>query len=180
MYQPKTGASCSCKPGVQRDNCPHCEGTGHVVDSAIERGESEAIAETPTREFKNLSPDHTSYCSWDCGEHTNANGLDSQPQSVEHTPTPWEIITLQDAVPHLMGADHARVALLDDCHLDNEAQANAAFILRAVNAHDALVEAIRVAALRLSELNEPSSPLGAVRDDLYAAFKLAEGEETDV
>lgn len=31
-YQPKTGAKCSCKRGVQRDNCPTCEGTGMVID----------------------------------------------------------------------------------------------------------------------------------------------------
>jgi hypothetical protein len=31
-YQPKTGAKCGCKRGVQRDNCPNCEGTGFVVD----------------------------------------------------------------------------------------------------------------------------------------------------
>lgn len=31
-YQPKTGATCSCKRGVQRDNCPNCEGTGMVID----------------------------------------------------------------------------------------------------------------------------------------------------
>jgi len=31
-YQPKTGAKCSCKRGVQRDNCPNCEGTGMVID----------------------------------------------------------------------------------------------------------------------------------------------------
>jgi hypothetical protein len=33
-YQPKTGAKCTCKRGVQRDNCPVCEGTGWVVDFA--------------------------------------------------------------------------------------------------------------------------------------------------
>lgn len=32
MYQPKTGAKCSCKRGVERDNCPTCEGTGWVID----------------------------------------------------------------------------------------------------------------------------------------------------
>ena len=32
MYQPKTGARCGCKRGVQRDNCPTCEGTGWVID----------------------------------------------------------------------------------------------------------------------------------------------------
>ena len=32
MYQPKTGEKCSCKPGVHRDNCPNCEGTGWEID----------------------------------------------------------------------------------------------------------------------------------------------------
>jgi hypothetical protein len=40
----------------------------------------------------------------------------------------------------------------------------------------ALHEAVRVAGLRLTELNEPGSPLGAIRDDLHAAFKLADGQ----
>ena len=31
-YQPKTGQSCHCKPGVHRDNCPDCEGTGQCID----------------------------------------------------------------------------------------------------------------------------------------------------
>lgn len=31
-YQPKTGAKCHCKRGVQRDNCPDCEGTGMRID----------------------------------------------------------------------------------------------------------------------------------------------------
>lgn len=31
-YQPKTGAKCGCRQGVQRDNCPNCEGTGYVID----------------------------------------------------------------------------------------------------------------------------------------------------
>lgn len=36
-YQPKTGERCSCKPGVQRDNCPMCEGTGWRIDFAAVR-----------------------------------------------------------------------------------------------------------------------------------------------
>jgi hypothetical protein len=36
-YQPKTGQLCSCKPGIQRDNCPRCEGTGQCVDFAAIR-----------------------------------------------------------------------------------------------------------------------------------------------
>ena len=34
MNTPKTGARCSCKPGVQRDNCGACEGTGWIIDFA--------------------------------------------------------------------------------------------------------------------------------------------------
>jgi hypothetical protein len=36
-YQPKTGAKCGCKPGIQRDNCPSCEGTGMLIDFAAIR-----------------------------------------------------------------------------------------------------------------------------------------------
>jgi hypothetical protein len=31
-YQPKIGAKCGCRRGIQRDNCANCEGTGQVVD----------------------------------------------------------------------------------------------------------------------------------------------------
>jgi hypothetical protein len=31
-YQPKTGEPCGCKRGVERDNCPACEGTGWRID----------------------------------------------------------------------------------------------------------------------------------------------------
>lgn len=36
-YQPKTGEKCSCKRGVERDNCARCEGTGWVIDFAAIR-----------------------------------------------------------------------------------------------------------------------------------------------
>ena len=32
MFQPKTGEKCGCRRGVERDNCPACEGTGQRVD----------------------------------------------------------------------------------------------------------------------------------------------------
>lgn len=32
MLTPRTGTRCTCKRGVHRDNCPHCEGTGWVID----------------------------------------------------------------------------------------------------------------------------------------------------
>lgn len=31
-YTPLTGNACGCKRGVQRDNCPNCEGTGKEID----------------------------------------------------------------------------------------------------------------------------------------------------
>jgi hypothetical protein len=31
-YQPKTGERCTCRPGIERDNCPVCEGTGWRID----------------------------------------------------------------------------------------------------------------------------------------------------
>jgi len=37
QYQPKTGQPCHCKQGVQRDNCPACEGTGWRIDFAAIR-----------------------------------------------------------------------------------------------------------------------------------------------
>lgn len=36
-YQPKTGAVCECRRGVQRDNCSNCEGTGMMIDFAAIR-----------------------------------------------------------------------------------------------------------------------------------------------
>lgn len=62
-YQPKTGQRCTCRRGIQRDNCPACEGTGWRIDfaairarapldalryhvtGAVERGEGEPITE---------------------------------------------------------------------------------------------------------------------------------------
>ncbi len=39
-YQPKTGQACSCKPGLERDNCPQCEGTGQRIDFAAIRAKN--------------------------------------------------------------------------------------------------------------------------------------------
>lgn len=43
MYQPKTGERCHCKRGIQRDNCPDCEGTGWRVDFRAIRERSLAL-----------------------------------------------------------------------------------------------------------------------------------------
>jgi hypothetical protein len=44
VYQPKTGERCSCKPGVQRDNCPDCEGTGWRIDFRAIRARTKTTA----------------------------------------------------------------------------------------------------------------------------------------
>jgi hypothetical protein len=36
-YQPKTGQRCHCRKGIERDNCPSCEGTGWQIDFAAIR-----------------------------------------------------------------------------------------------------------------------------------------------
>jgi hypothetical protein len=41
-YTPLTGAKCGCRRGVQRDNCPNCEGTGNVIDFAAIRARNNA------------------------------------------------------------------------------------------------------------------------------------------
>lgn len=33
-YQPKTGQPCDCKRGIERDNCPACEGQIRAFGSA--------------------------------------------------------------------------------------------------------------------------------------------------
>ena len=46
-YQPKTGAACGCRRGVERDNCPNCEGTGQVIDFAAIRARRIEPASNP-------------------------------------------------------------------------------------------------------------------------------------
>jgi hypothetical protein len=44
-YTPRTEARCTCRRGIERDNCPTCEGTGWVIDFArIHRERREIVA----------------------------------------------------------------------------------------------------------------------------------------
>ncbi len=45
-YQPKTGDKCGCRRGIERDNCPACEGTGWRIDFAKIRARKLACVET--------------------------------------------------------------------------------------------------------------------------------------
>ena len=63
------------------------------------------------------------------------NTDDSKP-ATRHTPEPWEVIPARGTMlAHVMGGDHCRLALLDDCHADQrERDANARRLVAAVNA----------------------------------------------
>jgi hypothetical protein len=101
----------------------------------------------------------------------------------EHTPTPWE-------------SNFNRIESKDDHGVDNdgwmiaecigpEQEANAEFIVRACNAHDALVAACEKIEKLRSDLLEGATSMdeGALLtegadafDDIEAALKLAKGE----
>jgi len=53
-YQPKTGASCFCKKGGQRDNCPACEGTGQQIDFKAIREKTQGIPCANMRDFDKI------------------------------------------------------------------------------------------------------------------------------
>ena len=65
----------------------------------------------------------------------------------KHTPGPWTIIRFHAMADHLMGADHCRIALLDDAHHDEEIAAQNA---RLIAAAPDLLEACDVAAHELA------------------------------
>lgn len=75
----------------------------------------------------------------------------------EHTKTPW--YTMNSEGQGMMASydestQSATIAITYD-HGNMDAQANAAFIVQACNAHDALVEALeRIAAIRIKEAPE--------------------------
>lgn len=38
------GGACSCRRGIERDNCPACEGTGQRIDFAAHRAKKSLMA----------------------------------------------------------------------------------------------------------------------------------------
>jgi hypothetical protein len=63
-YQPKTGEECFCRRGIERDNCPTCEGTGMVIDFARVR---KATADAAIRESYSCGDSPRCPC-WFCEE----------------------------------------------------------------------------------------------------------------
>jgi hypothetical protein len=103
----------------------------------------------------------------------------------EHTPTPWQVQRhrgLPDfaiATPDVNAYEiYNRIATVhapasDDLY--EQAEVNAAFIVKAVNSHEALVRELRwcIAVLENKTLNEQEA---VVLKDAQAALKLAEAE----
>jgi hypothetical protein len=103
MYQHKTGAKCGCKKGIERDNCPSCEGTGNVIDFAAIRS-------------ANMTPQPT------------------------HTPLPWKSSKREDGFTDILNSRAMNgLGEYDVCIARLSNSANAAFIVRAVNAHQELL-----------------------------------------
>jgi len=71
----------------------------------------------------------------------------------EHTPTPWEAcgkwVCEENDPGHNVG-----ICVCEDRATEAEALANAAFIVKAVNNHDALVEMLKEASLQIEYLQE--------------------------
>lgn len=101
----------------------------------------------------------------------------------EHTATPWHIQHEFDFEPTFILAGEDEELLVAACRPDElpNARANAAFIVRAVNAHDALVEAVK----QLLQAYAPNAQRSADEEGeqclhssvqrARAALKLAEG-----
>jgi len=83
MYQPKTGQPCTCRRGLERDNCPRCEGTGWVIDFRAIR--ERAMRERVSGERRESQPSNPLSCGHKPsphGEHTTGTA---------HTPDGREI-----------------------------------------------------------------------------------------
>lgn len=96
--------------------------------------------------------------------------------TTEHTPTPWTINE-----PHAARSNNAQILDLDgyivvECsgyasHTGVNAKHNAAFIVRAVNSHEALVKALEAMTLDYKLDGFPEITRAA-----QAALRLAKGE----
>ncbi len=97
-----------------------------------------------------------------------------------HTPTPWELVMDNKRYPGIDGGDNYTVIIFGNEHEEcgvrgvthEQAIANAAFIVRAANSHDALVKALADA---LEEIGK-RRPNGEVVKRCRTALSLAQPE----
>ena len=95
----------------------------------------------------------------------------------EHTPTPWEI---HEATSTRRGYDVQTAGGEKLIVYDMKSGANAAFIVRAVNAHDELVGTLEMVSIMTHEATHHSAPWGfciiPVCNRAHAALRKARGE----
>ncbi|HXJ61844.1 MAG TPA: hypothetical protein VNU68_34825 [Verrucomicrobiae bacterium] len=117
---------------------------------------------------------------------------------MSHTPTPWKLTGLMssDGIAIESTVDHWVVALIEpDVDEDDEGQdsnynsdeqrkldqANAEFIIRAVNCHDELLHALKAVELGVFGSMIPGSDIDvctrATRAEVRAAIAIAEGKQ---
>lgn len=99
----------------------------------------------------------------------------------KHTPTPWEILEDKLCID-IKGLDGLFICALADRHYDQD-KANAQFIVKAVNSHDEMVNALGDVLEFLQELVVKNKYSRTQREhDLYIriaqALKNAESEDT--
>jgi hypothetical protein len=96
-----------------------------------------------------------------------------------HTPTPWALnLNWVGHVYDVAGPDYQPICMvaLDEHHHDVRL-ANAAFIVKAVNAHEALVEALEDARLELEAYELAATGEGYNNLAINFALELAEHSE---
>ena len=91
----------------------------------------------------------------------------------DHTPTPWKYEAPQGAFGHeVVGASRLVCQMSHHPGRQDEAVANAAFIVRACNSHSALVEALEYVRDNLCGLPVHEEDISRCRAKATAAIKL--------
>ena len=103
---------------------------------------------------------------------------------ISHTDIPWECD--ENCPTEICSSDRRKIPLAI-CHFDenlvdrvgmDEAYANSAFIVQAVNSHNSLIDACWLAAIQLEDVLKTEKILVAtIATELRAAIALARGEK---
>lgn len=71
--------------------------------------------------------------------------MKTETKPATHTPTPWEVIEEEGYVAAYIDGPEPKDVGMISCELNQNGLANASFIVRAVNAHEDLVKALKKA-----------------------------------
>lgn len=83
-------------------------------------------------------------------------------QQTKHTPTPWKTNTA--VATYIQAADGCHIAKTDDGYETDLREANAAFIVRACNSHDALVNQSTRLLKAIVDMNFSDEAIEAIED----------------